>query len=203
MTKKNLRWKRHTVAVDEISRLEREIATIETAEQAKEAAKLTAHEDFWQTILDYADECDDVLAEKGFPAAGKMIAHDGTGNWWPISDADKTSPKPGENRRFKRGADFAKEHTLDFSDAWYAADIGLKCRLALQHLEKGAAGKPFHYAMMFEIASQRKDWQWRRGHKASILTGRKNRKVLSEHRIRPTQKRNPTPEQGAKQSRRC
>lgn len=176
MTK--LKWERHTAGEDEISRLTRETAEIETSEQAKEAAGLTAAGGFWDVIRAYVDECDAVLAEQGFPPAkGKMVGHDGAGNWWPISSQDDPLPK-----RFTPGYDFTQKTAPVFSDPWYAAEIGWRCRWALYHVERGASGKPFHYALLFEIASLRKDWQWRRRDKSHILTGRKKHKDLDESR---------------------
>lgn len=176
-----LKWEPYLIAEDEITRREGRRAKIETSEQMQWAAKDSARDDFWPTIRDYADECDEILAEHGFPPASVLIAHDGASQWWFLCDANGQL-KPAEEWRFAvLGAHFTKMQAPDFSDAWYAAEVGLKCRLALAALP-GAAGRPDHYVALFEIASLRTEWLWRRKHKAYILTGRKQRKVLSAHR---------------------
>lgn len=183
MKETTLKWKKIVVAQDEITRRERERANIKNSEQLKESAKLTSCDDFWDKISAYADECDNIIISEGFPHGFKLIEHDGAGRWWPIPEEKRsTKPKPGETRHFMAGYVFTQKHTPGFSDAWYAAEIGRNCRTALRHLNNGNAGTPYMHALIFEIATLRKDWQWRRDHKPSILTGRKQRGTLSEQR---------------------
>ncbi len=181
-----LTWQRETVAEDELSRLERSFAVIETDAQMDAALRLNNMDYFWPKITALADECDEILQENGFPPAGRTVRHDGAGNWWlHPTDAPKLPPT-GETWNFTNGAALAQA-SRDFSDPWYAGRIGLQCRLALEHNAKGDAGKPFLFAMIFQIATLRADWKWRRGNKPSILTGRKQRKALSA--LRETQNR--------------
>lgn len=172
-----LTWKRETVAEDELSREVRRSANIETIEQAIEGARLTQHHDFWPSIERFADTCDKVLEENGFPGAIQEVRHDGQGKWWPHPPDAPMVPQPGETFKFTCGAKLA-EARGDFSDAWYAGKIGLLCRAALNHKAKGDAGEPFLFAIIFEIAKLQTDWTWRRGNKPAILTGRKQRKAL-------------------------
>ena len=177
-----LTWEKHKVAEDELSVLWQQTAKIETAEQASEAAKESQRDIFWPQIEALADFCDKVLLENGFPRAAQLVRHDGAGKWWLHPPDAPKNPPTGETWKFTRGNALAQEFAADFSDSWYAGRLGLKCRLALEHFRKGDSGKPFLFNMIFEIASLRTDWRWRRGNKPSILTGRKQRKTLAAHR---------------------
>ena len=177
-----LEWKKVKVAEDELSELWQQTAKIETSEQLAEAATQSQRDIFWPQIEALADSCDEVLLENGFPPAAQLVRHDGAGKWWFHPPDAPENPPPGETWNFTRGNTFAQEFAAGFSDPWYAGRIGLKCRLALEHFRKGDSGKPFLFNMIFEIASLRTDWRWRRGNKPSILTGRKQRKTLATHR---------------------
>jgi hypothetical protein len=164
------------VAEDDLSELWQQTAKIETSEHASEAARDTQMDNFWPSIEELANQCDEILKENGFPGAAEMVRHDGAGNWWQhLPDAPKRPPT-GETWKFTRGYALAQDFADGFSDAWYAGRIGFQCRLALEHFRKGEAGQPFLFGMLFEIATLRTDWQWRRGHKPSIVTGRGVRK---------------------------
>jgi hypothetical protein len=178
----SLVWEKVKIAEDELSELWHEAARIENSEQASAAARETQIDNFWPFIEELANRCDSVLQEHGFPPAAEVVRHDGTGKWWrhPI-DAPKRPPT-GETWKVTRGHTLADEHSDDFSDAWYAGRIGLKSRLALEHFRKGDAGEHHLFSLIFEIATLRTDWQWRRVNKPSILTGRKQRKTLADHR---------------------
>jgi hypothetical protein len=183
-----LDWKKTKVAEDELSILWKRAAQIENLEQASEAARQSQLDNFWPQIEAFAKRCDEVLHEYGFPAAAEMVRHDGAGNWWrhPL-DAPK-QPPIGETWKFTPGHALAQEFSDDFSDAWYAGRIGFKSRLALEHFRKGDSGTPHLFSLIFEIATLRNDWQWRRGNKPSILTGRKQRKTLADHRSTANEK---------------
>lgn len=177
-----LTWEKHKVAEDELSALWKQTAKIDTAEQAAEAARQSQRDTFWPKIAALAKFCDEVLLENGFPRAAQLVRHDGAGKWWLHSSDAPKSPPTGETWKFTRGTALAQEFAADFSDSWYAGRLGFKCRLALEHFHKGDSGKPFLFDMIFEIASLNTDWRWRRGNKPSILTGRKQRKTLANHR---------------------
>lgn len=171
-----LAWEKHKVAEDELSVLWRQTAKIDTDEQASEAARQTQRDTFWPHIEALADFCDEILLENGFPRAAQLVRHDGAGKWWlHPSDAPK-HPPTGETWKFTRGTELAQEFSADFSDSWYAGRLGYKCRSALEHFRKWGSGKPFLFNMIFEIATLRTDWKWRRQHKPSIITGRGVRK---------------------------
>lgn len=172
----SLAWERVKIAEDELSELWHETAKIENSEQASEAARETQIDQFWPSIEKLANRCDLVLQEHGFPPAAEMVRHDGAGKWWrPPLDGPKRPPT-GETWKFTRGNALAQEFSDDFSDAWYAGRLGFQCRLALLHHQNGDDGKPFLFSIIFHIATLRKDWIWRRGQKASILTGKPVRK---------------------------
>lgn len=172
----SLAWEKVKVAEDELSELWKSTAKIENQEQAKQAALASQADSFWPFIEELANRCDEILQESGFPPSAAMVRHDGAGKWWfHPSDATKHIPK-GETWKFTLGQSLAQEFADDFSDAWYAGRIGFKCRIALEHFRKGDAGEPFLFSMLFEIATLRTDWRWRRGNKPSIITGREVRK---------------------------
>lgn len=171
-----LEWRKTKVAEDELSVLWRQTARIASSEQAEEAARQTQVDHFWPQIEALADFCDEVLVEHSFPKAAQYVRHDGEGNWWELSPDHPKRPPTGEIWKFTLGKALAQEFSDDFSDPWYAGRIGFECRLALEHFHKGDAGKPFLFTKIFEIATLRADWKWRRGHKPSILTGRSVRK---------------------------
>lgn len=171
-----LDWKKTQVAEDELSILWKRTAQIANSEQASEAARQTQLDNFWPQIEALADRCDEVLQEHGFPPAAEMVRHDGAGKWWrhPL-DAPKRQPI-GETWKFMPGYALAQEFSDDLSEAWYAGRIGFKSRLALEHFRKGDSGTPHLFSLIFEIATLRTDWRWRRGNKPSIITGRGVRK---------------------------
>tara|TARA_R110002073_G_scaffold3906_1_gene26071 strand:+ start:1588 stop:2376 length:789 start_codon:yes stop_codon:yes gene_type:complete len=168
-----LYWAKEKVAEDEISTLWRNVAPIETPEQAEIAAAATRQNHFWPSIKAMADECDILLNEQGFPSAARKVLHLGDGRWSDLPPLEEFKKSGGQ---IVNGEWLARHYTKGFSDAWYAGRIGLKCRLALGHLQKGDAGEPFLLALIFEIASLRTDWRWRRQNKSSIITGRGVRK---------------------------
>jgi hypothetical protein len=171
-----LTWEWIKDAEDEISILWRQTAKIETSEQASEAARQSQIDFFWPQIEALANFCDEILQKHGFPHAFQLVRHDCAGKWWPHPVDAPRLPPTGETWNLTRGAALSAEYSANFSDAWYAGRIGIRCRLALEHYRKGDAGKPFLFAKIFEIATLRNDWRWRRSHKPSILTGQPVRK---------------------------
>lgn len=178
-----LKWEKVKVAEDEITTRWQERAEIEDYEQLDEAARLSQTDRFWPMIEALADLCDKILSENDFPNAAESVRHDGEGNWWRHPPDAPKRPPPSETWRFTYGCDLARNYAGDFSDAWYAGEIGLKCRIALEKHRKGHAGEPWLLSQIFAIATLRSDWLWRRQHKPQILTGRKIRKGLDERRI--------------------
>ena len=180
-------WEKEKVTEDELSTLWRNVAKITTAEHAEQAALETHRDTFWPQIEALANRCDEILTEHGFPHAAELVRHDGAGKWWRHPPDTPKRPPTGETWKFTRSEALAQEYSPGFSDPWYAARIGFQCRLVLEHFRKGDAGAPFLLSMIFEIATLKKDWQWRRGQKPSILTGRKQRGHLTD--LRDTQNR--------------
>lgn len=169
-------WEKSKIAEDEISELWKKTAKIETDEQFSEAARETQLDRFWPFIEDFANRCDEVLQEHGFPCAKELVRHDKKGNWWRHPPEAPKRPPTGETWHFAWGYELAEQYAPDFSDPWYAGRIGFKCRSALEFFQKGDTGKPFLFDYVFEIASLRTDWRWRRRHKPAIITGRGVRK---------------------------
>ncbi len=182
-----LNWQKVKIAEDELSILWEEKAEIETSEQLQAAALESQKDHFWPVIKKLAEGCDALLEEHGFPPAAGMVLHDGAANWWHHPKDAPERPPVGESWKSIQGHKFTEANTPGFSDAWYAARVGFKCRAALDHYANGDAGEPFLFTMIFEIATLRTDWRWRRGNKPAIITGRKQRKVLSEHRATANQ----------------
>lgn len=176
---KALDWTKETEASDELSAFTAKTANIETADHAAEAARLTQQDDFTPFLCSLADHCDRILSELGFPGAIEMVRHDGKGRWWRHPPNTPIVFVPGEKMLFARGYELAKAKG-DLSESWYAGELGLKCRLALEHLAKGDAGKPFLNTMIYQIGALRTDWAWRRGQKAHVLRGRKTLKAAHE-----------------------
>jgi hypothetical protein len=172
-------WETEKVAEDELSSLSKNVAKIETAEQAEQAAAESQRDIFWPRIQALAAHCDEILTEKGFPGAARPVLHLGNGQWCDPPTPEELKKRGG---RIVRGEWLTRRFADDFSDEWYAGRLGFKCRLALEHFRIGDAGEPFLFDKVFEIASLHTDWRWRREHKPSILTGRKQRGHLAEVR---------------------
>jgi hypothetical protein len=179
---KSLNWNKEKVAEDELSVLWKLTAKIETSDQAFEAARQTQTDNFWPHIETWANSCDETLAKHGFPHASEMVRHDGAGNWWRHPPDLPMSPPLGETWNFTRGEALAQEFSDDFSDPWYAGKLGFKCRIALEIYRNDDASKALLFEKVFEIATLGNDWKWRKVQKPSILTGRKQRKVLATGR---------------------
>lgn len=177
-----LHWKPVKVAEDEISVLYKSVAQIENRKQAELAFLETQNDNFWPEIEAFADRCDEILAAEGFPRAVQWVRHDPEGNWWNETPLTAKRPAEGVTHHFTRGGILAQKFAADFSDAWYAGKLGIMCRIALAHFQKGDSGKPFLFTMVHQIASLRTDWNWRREYKPPILTGRKQRKHLKDVR---------------------
>ncbi|SPF81134.1 hypothetical protein [Pseudoprimorskyibacter insulae] len=166
------------LAEDELSQLKVTRHSEMTVDEIDALLSEGASRNFWDDLRAFADACDTVLQEKEWPAASAKVCIEQDGTWRLFAKSEACKAKFG----WKLGSTYVQEMTKDFSDAWYAARIGLKCRLALEHLNKGDGGKPFFHSMMFEIGSLRTDWRWRRSRKKQIITGRKQRNVLSDLR---------------------
>jgi hypothetical protein len=180
-------WKKVKIAEDELSVLWKKTAQIETSEQMMLAAKESQKDNFWPHIEALAIRCDEILTEHGFPHAIETVWHDETGKWFrPLPDTGYRPPT-GETWKLNPGGALAQKHAADFSDAWYAGRLGIKCRLALEIFQKDKVEKSSLFNEVFEIATLRTDWGWRRGQKPSILTGRKTRRNLTD--LRETQNR--------------
>jgi hypothetical protein len=184
-----LNWERVKVAEDEISELWKTTAKIETAEQAELAALGSQQDNFWPQIEAYANECDEILQDLGYPSAMQPVLHLGDGKWSELPPIEEFRKSGGQK---VYGWWLAERYSQGFSDAWYAGRVGRECHLALLHFQKGDAGEPFLFSMIFQIASLRTDWRWRRGHKPSILTGRAVRKGAQQGAKMRAKKLNPS-----------
>lgn len=171
-------WKKEKVAEDEISIAWKKSATIENDAQMERAAELSQMYDFWSQIEKYAEECEEILDSHVLPRPMKMVRHDGGRNWWLHLVSEGTRPPVGETWRFEIGRDFVLRNYPDLSDPWYAAKIGFRCREALMHHEMSNLTNSL-FAMIFEIATLRKDWMWRRKYKSHIIRGKKTQAAAS------------------------
>ncbi len=172
-------WKSTIVANDELGSYVRQSAEIKTDEQAREAARFLGEDTFWPTIEGYADECDKVLTDSGFPRAMESVRHDGKGNWWRHPAGEPTSPALGETWNFVLGFKLVQEHAKPFSDEWFAARIGFRCWEALHQHKRGRSGEPDVLVTIFDIATLRTEWRWRSTRKSDVLRGKKVRASAS------------------------
>lgn len=163
---------RTKIAEDELSILWEESQFLETDEQIRKAAEESACGDFWPLIESYADECDEVLAANGFPRPLQIVHDDGGGRWRPIFPNPQAARERGEQIKLISGHKLVRQYSDGFSDAWYAAHIGLECRLALDHWRKSDGKMAFLFEKIFQISAMRKDWIWRQRHKRNVIVGR-------------------------------
>lgn len=190
--KSGLEWTRKVIAEDELSRLEVDTLTLEgealTLENMSEVSAAFAGMEpyeLWQTLEAWASECDGILHQHGFPGAREFVACDDAGNWRRLKLGEMIGPD-GPQRGI-RGCNLVQQQAVDFSDAWYAARIGSKCRTALATRDR-RKGEAWHYALVAEIFALRTDWKWRRQYKPPILTGQKVREGAMDG-IKTTRKR--------------
>lgn len=136
-----LKWQKVKVAEDELSTLWKDQAEINTEEQLREGLALMSQGSLWDDIEALAEKCDGILAEHGFPRASERVRHDGASKWWRHPDDAPKRPPSGERWEFTPGHKFTKANTLGFSDPWYAAQLGCRCRQALWLSRNGHSGK--------------------------------------------------------------
>lgn len=175
-----LHWDEKYAATDSIGKHVIQSAPINNIAEAREAAKATSGEDFWPDMERLADNCDEALRKEGYPAAMQSVMPYGKDKWWPSPADFPHGYKPGD--KIMIGFKFTQMHAGEFSNAWYAAEVGHLCREALRHVANGKVGEPWLYKLVFYIASIRQSWEWRHVHSPSILTGQKSRKNLCELR---------------------
>jgi hypothetical protein len=173
-------WTHQTLAEDEISAIRKSTYRVETWKELGEF--LSQPDDFWTRIEALADECDEILSRHGFPNAAEVVLHDGAGNWWRRTPDGPSRPPGDKAWRFTTGAALSQEHSAVFSDPWYAGRIGKLCRVALARAATPAEFALFLCHKVWAIATLQSDWTWRSGQKPAILTGRKQLKVLADHR---------------------
>lgn len=179
---KELNWETRELAQDELSVMLERRARLETSEQLSAAALDSQQDHFWPIIEKIADFCNETLEKHRFPRASESVRHDGEGNWWRHPDDSPPMAPKGQTWKLILGKDFVTSEAPGFSDPWYAAEIGFLCHRALYHHKKGDDGAPFLFSLIARISDLRADWRWRKKHKPSILTGRKQRKTLDIHR---------------------
>lgn len=146
-----------------------------TAERLAQA--LTA--DFWRNIELQALDCERILTEHGFPAAGQYIRYDRDGNWWDDGDPNAPDWKDIPGGGAMLGANFIATRAKPFSDAWYAGRLAGYIDIVSKN--KNAADE-WQLQRILNIGLTAMDWKWRSNYKPSIVTGTKQRKVLSQHR---------------------
>lgn len=167
------------LAEDEISKLVQESVTLQSAEDIDAALSDRGRIDFPGQMRQMAEDCDDILTKSGWPRTLQPILHDAHGNWREFSGNLRDA---SGGWRLTRGALFVQELTRDFSNAWYAARIGFKIRLLLEHIEKPDIDPSGINVMVWEIATLWADLRWRGLHKNQIVTGRKQRESLKSRR---------------------
>jgi len=175
----SLVWEKEVVAKDELSTTYRQTAKIETDEQAEEAALRTQTDTFWPQIEAIVRECDEVLSELGWPGAHERVLHQGDGKWSSLPSLEELKKNGGQ---IVDGYWLTQRYTDDYSDPWYAGQIGSLCHKAIDLMRVHEPATPHIFSYIYQIASLRTDWKWRLGHKPSILTGKKQRKYLKDIR---------------------
>jgi len=182
-----LKWETRVIAEDDLSQVHVRSALIDNPAQAEEAAALTQGDDFCSFIRRLADECDRILESEGLPAAAQKVLQYGDGLWEPLpphwaglSGNEIVAEMQKMGRPAIKPGHVIARARADLSNAWYAGNIGMKCRTALHRIESGEAGTPETLALIFAIASRRTDWLWRQREKKNVLRGRKTLKAASK-----------------------
>lgn len=142
---------------------------------------------FWRDIENIQAECKAILLRHNLPEPEKRLIYSEGGDWWyadaPDAPQMTTLREGSKTHGRKLGAAFgfvyALKHSAPFSDPWYAAQLSELAFLVSQDTE---ASDTNQLTRIMQIGVILKDWQWRNGFKPSILTGRKQRKVLAAHR---------------------
>jgi hypothetical protein len=161
-------WQTRVIAKDDISKLEQSYASFECVDEFAAVATEMESDSFFDNIRTLIASCDEILRESEYPETSKRI--------WVHPEKEFEIVKPEEGMRGSPwvnhlAAIWVQEQTADFSDVWYAARIGFKARLYLEHVEKGHAGRPEVHFLVYELGSLHTDWLWRKGRKRSILRG--------------------------------
>lgn len=142
---------------------------------------------FWEHLEEITARCAEILEGQGFPHPTRHVNYWRDGGWWYLDSPG--APDRAELMRALRedgrawGGAFGWEYALGrsepFSETWYAARVAKLIWLVSRDRE---ASHTVQLARIMQIGSTMTDWRWRRGFKPSILTGRKQRKVLADHR---------------------
>ncbi len=164
-----------TVAKDELSELVETVVELNTEAEIRDAAIVSATNEFIVFASDLLERCNELLAESGLPPANIGVHHDENGNWLPVE-----ALPDGQFPRLIQGWKFVDVSVKVFSQEWYAARIGWHCHLVLTLNNSGQAVQAF--AQVYEIGKLQKDLEWRLGFKSPLLTGLKQRQHLTENR---------------------
>jgi hypothetical protein len=102
-----------------------------------------------------------------------------------LVNCDEIMLRHGWNRKAGNGRDFPSDRTAEpFSKLWYAGKIGFECwNLLTWHREKGPNEIALSQAL--NLGRLLTEAEWRTAFKPSIVTGKKQRRALSE--LRTTQ----------------
>jgi len=119
---------------------------------------LMGRDDFWHALEETLAECDAVMLRHGW------------------------------DRKAGNGRNFPGVRTAEpFSELFYAGLIGESCWNFLTYHRLNDPN-PVMLAQAVELGRLSADYEWRRHYKPSILTGRKQRKTLADHRGRANEK---------------
>ena len=115
------------------------------------------------------------------------LTGDSSENFWAeveriLERCDKIMRKHGWDRQ--GGCDFPDHHSVEpFSELWHAGRIGLDCWFLLNSVRPDNADAWFLHRI-YRFGVEVADANWRLTHRPNILTGRKQRKNLTECRLR-------------------
>lgn len=101
-----------------------------------------------------------------------------------LANCDEIMLQHGWDRKAGNGRDFPSDRTAEpFSELWYAGTIGFECwNLLTWHRPKGP--NEIALSQAFYLGQLLTEVRWRAAFKPSIVTGRKQRRVLSGIRDR-------------------
>ena len=124
---------------------------------------------FWSMLQRIADGCDRKLTDAKFPRVGVEIRYSEDGFWCLAEGVPGRAPANVRIHFANNGAVYAREFAKPFSDPWYAGDLASKCRRVLSTKDRLTEEA---LTEIMEIGIALRDWEWRRGFKPFILTGR-------------------------------
>ncbi|MGM9401606.1 hypothetical protein ACS0VU_04495 [Aliiroseovarius sp. KMU-71] len=171
-------------AEDELSILHQERTRLTSPEDIRKFLQHGEETSIWSHLQSFADSCDEVLTGNGFPHAMQTVQVLSDDSWEPVPKIPKDELKAWLKAltfpyKTELGFVYTSRKTRDFSDAWYAAQIGKLCREVMHHQENGKSNSDFIFEAIYRIGSLKTDWEWRRNQKPNVLRGITTKKGAS------------------------